>query len=67
MDGELGPQIADHGVVRGTIKWDEAQGGQVPLAIIDGREIKWDELGRMLMTYEGWQFKLEIRDKSEEF
>src|SRR5438046_10350399 len=24
------------------------------------------EFGRMLMTFEGWQFKLEIRDKSEE-
>lgn len=40
--------------------------GQVPLVMIDGREIKWDELGRMLMSYEGWQFKLQIRDKSEE-
>jgi hypothetical protein len=67
VDGELGPQIADHGLVLGAIEWDETRGGQVPLVIIDGREITWDELGRMLMTYEGWQFKLEIRDKSEEF
>lgn len=67
VDGELGPQIADHGLVRGTIEWDKARDGSVPLLIIDGREITWDELGRMLMTYEGWQFKLDIRDKSEEF
>jgi hypothetical protein len=67
IEGELGPRFADHGVVRGTIEWDDARHGQVPLVIIDGREITWDELGRMLMTYEGWQFKLEIRDKSEEF
>jgi hypothetical protein len=67
VDGEFGRQIADHRLVRGTIEWDEARGGQVPLVIIDGREITWDELGQMLMTYEGWQFKLEIRDKSEEF
>ncbi len=65
-DGELGLQIADHRVVRGMIDWDEAQEGRVPLLTIDGREVAWDELGRMLMTYEGWQFKLEIRDKSEE-
>jgi hypothetical protein len=38
----------------------------VPLLIIDGREIGWDEFGRMLMSFEGWQFKLSIKDKSEE-
>lgn len=67
VDGELGPQIAEHGLVRGMIEWDEGQGGQTPLLIIDGRKITWDEFGRMLMSYEGWQFKLEIRDRSEEF
>lgn len=65
-DGELGLQIADHQVARGTIEWDDAHDGHVPLLIIDGREITWEEFGRMLMTFEGWQFKLEIRDKSEE-
>ena len=29
-------------------------------------EISWDELGRMVATFEGWQFKLEFRDRSEE-
>jgi hypothetical protein len=66
-DGEFGLRITDHRVVRGMIGWDEAQDGRVPLLSVDGREITWDELGRMLMSYEGWQFKLEIRDKSEEF
>ena len=28
--------------------------------------IDWDEFGRMLISFEGWQFKLEIRDRSEE-
>ena len=46
----------------GTIAHD----GRVPLLIIDGREITWDELGRMLMSFEGWQFKLTVADKSEE-
>jgi len=66
MDGELGLQIADHRVVRGMIEWDDAHDGRVPLLIIDGREITWDELGRMLMSFEGWQFKLTMGDKSEE-
>jgi hypothetical protein len=38
----------------------------VPLLIIDGRDIFWDELGRMVAAFEGWQFKLEFRDLSEE-
>lgn len=36
------------------------------MLIIDGKDITWDEFGQMFMSYEGWQFKLEIRDKSEE-
>jgi hypothetical protein len=65
-DGKLGLRIADHQVVRGMIEWDDAQEGRMPLLIVDGREITWQEFGRMLMTFEGWQFKLEIRDKSGE-
>jgi hypothetical protein len=63
---KYGIQIADR-IVCGKIAWDDAQDGSVPLLHIDGREITWEEFGRMLMSFEGWQFKLEIRDKSEEF
>jgi hypothetical protein len=63
---KYGVQMADR-IVCGKIGWDDAQDGSVPLLNIDGREIAWEEFGRMLMTFEGWQFKLEIRDKSEEF
>jgi hypothetical protein len=66
MDGQLGLQIADHRVVRGMIEWDDADDGRMPLLIIDGREITWDEFGRMLMSFEGWQFKLTGGYKSEE-
>ena len=65
-DDAHGPQIADQGVVRGRIEWDDDRGGRVPLLVIDGREIEWDEFGRMLMSFEGSQFKLHIADKSEE-
>ena len=63
---EFGLQIADR-VVRGRIEWDDAQDGHVPVLIIDGRQITWKDFGRMLMSFEGWQFQLNIRDKSEEF
>ena len=36
------------------------------MVVIDGREISWDELGRMVAAFEGWQFKLEFPDLSEE-
>ena len=65
-DSEHGLQIADHRVVRGRIEWDDAHDGRVPLLVIDGRDVSWDEFGRMLMTFEGWRFKLSIVDKSEE-
>jgi hypothetical protein len=65
-DGAFGLHIADHQIVRGMIEWDAASDGRVPLLLIDGREMTWEQLGRMLMSFEGWQFKLEIRDSSEE-
>jgi hypothetical protein len=65
-NGEHGLQISDDRVVCGRIAWDDARKGRVPLLIIDGREIGWEEFGRILMTFEGWQFKLTIRVKSEE-
>jgi hypothetical protein len=65
-DGKYGLQIADDRVVRAKIEADIEQNDRVPLLIIDGKEITWDEFGRMLMTFEGFQFKLEVADKSEE-
>jgi len=38
----------------------------MPQLVIDGREISWADFGRLLMSYEGWQFKLTISDNSEE-
>jgi hypothetical protein len=28
--------------------------------------VSWDEFGRLLMTFEGWQLRVSIRDRSEE-
>jgi len=65
VDDEFGLRIADHRVVRGMVESDLDRDGRVPLLTIDGREITW-EFGRMLMSFEGWQFKLNLADKSEE-
>lgn len=55
-------------IVRGRIESDLESGEfpRKPLLIVDGREIGWEEFGHMLMGFEGWNFKLEIYDKSEE-
>ena|SRR5258708_25530848 len=67
QNGACGLQIADHRLVRGRIEWDGSRDDvRVPLLVIDGREISWEEFGRMMMSFEGWQFRLEIRDKSED-
>jgi len=63
---EHGLQIGDAGIIRGLIESDVTQDLRTPLLVIDGREISWEKFGQMLMTFEGFQFKMEIRDRSEE-
>ena len=58
-------EIAEQ-TVRGRIDWDDSAVQRTPLLVIDGRKISWDEFGRMLMAFEGWQFKLDIVDRSDE-
>ena len=62
-------QISKDDVVRARISSDlesDDYYGHPPLIVIDGKEFRWDEFGRMLMTYEGFHFKLEIFDRSDE-
>lgn len=62
---EHGLHIANGDVVRGRIDWDDESEGRIPLLIIDGKPVTWEQLGEMLMAYEGFNFKLEIFDTSE--
>lgn len=52
-------------IAEGRIEWDEEYEGNIPKFIIDGKEYSFDELGKMLMAYEGWNFKLEIIEPTE--
>jgi hypothetical protein len=65
QDSNVGPQIANRAVC-GRIEWDDPHDGRLPLVIVDGRKVSWDDFGRMLMSFEGFQFRLNIHDKSEE-
>ncbi|HOX69549.1 MAG TPA: hypothetical protein PKV56_16970 [Burkholderiaceae bacterium] len=65
-DTDHGPQVNDGLVLRGSVDSDPDADHRVPMVVIDGREISWEQFGRMVATFEGWQFRLEFRDRSEE-
>ena len=58
-------QIAEM-TVRGRLESNGDEGASQPCVIIDGRRIEWEDLGAMLLAFEGWQFRLEMLDPSDE-
>jgi hypothetical protein len=59
-----GFQIIDL-MVRGQIGSDHSGHERIPTVIVDGHEIPWDDFGYMVSSFEGWQFKLEFIDRSD--
>ena len=59
-------RITQQDTVRGYITSDIDAFTDDPLLVIDGKEIRWNEFGKMLSTFEGFNFKLEIFYKTEE-
>lgn len=53
------------GRLAGRVGWNPA-GEDVPLLAIDGKSYTWDEFGKMLLHFEGFQLKLEMLDLFEE-
>lgn len=49
----------------GRIEWDE-EGGGMPKVIIDGKAYSWNQVGKMLMGYEGWNVTLKIHEMGED-
>jgi hypothetical protein len=62
--GKLEQIGSDHRLV-GRIEWDPATNGRTPLLVIDGRPFTWDEVGKMLMTFEGFTLDARIEDTIE--
>ena len=62
--GRLG--VSDDLTVRGRFEWDDETDNELPLLVIDGKAVTWDRFGRILSSFEGWQFKIEIYDSSKE-
>jgi len=49
----------------GRIEWDEETDGATPLLVVDGKPYSWDEVGRMLMTFEGFTLHARVEDSIE--
>ncbi len=62
---DLGWQVNDGRRIRGRIDWDPESDDRVPIVVIDGREFSWREVGRMLMSFEGFNVEMTIRDSIE--
>ena len=52
-------------VVEGRIEWDDRYGNSTPKFVIDGQEYSLKEFGKILMSCEGWNFRLEIIEPTE--
>lgn len=49
----------------GLIEYDETSDG-TPLVMIDGQPFTWEEVGKMIMSYEGFQIKIQIYDITDD-
>jgi len=59
-------QITGDGIVRGHITSDVHELISTPVVVIDGKEFSWKDFGKMVMAYEGFNFRLDLIDRSEE-
>ena len=62
---EWGWQIGAAQRLVGRIAWDPDTGGAVPLLVIDGKPFTWDQVGRMLVGFEGFSLDVRIMDSIE--
>jgi len=46
----------------GRIEWDPETNGRLPLIVIDGKPFTWEQVGRMLMTFEGFTLDARVED-----
>ena len=61
------PKSLAGSVVVGRIDEAERNGETIPIAIIDGREYSWEELGHLLASHTGFNFRLECSSDCESF
>ncbi len=62
QQNEQGWQLTPAHRLSGVIEWDPDTEGGLPLLIVDGRTFTWDQVGRMLMTFEGCTLNAVVED-----
>lgn len=62
---EHGWQLTQAHRLSGVIEWDPETEGALPLLIVDGRTFTWDQIGRMMMTFEGFTLNAIVEDTIE--
>lgn len=62
---DLGWQIGLEPRLVGRIEWEPDTGGAAPLLIVDGKAFTWEQVGRMLMSFEGFTLHARIEDSIE--
>jgi hypothetical protein len=65
QETEHGWQLTQAQRLSGVIEWDPETEGALPLLIVDGRTFTWDQIGRMLMTFEGFTLNAIVEDTIE--
>ena len=59
---EFGWQLTSDQRLVGRIEWDSDTNGALPLTGIDGKPFTWEQVGRMLMTFEGFTLDARVKD-----
>ena len=62
---EHGLQLTKGDELVGRIEWDDDTNGETPMLVVDGKALSWDDVGRMLMTYEGFTPHARVEDSIE--
>ena len=59
---QFGWQLTSDQRLVGRIEWDSDTNGALPLIVIDGKPFTWEQVGRMLMTFEGFTLYARVED-----
>jgi hypothetical protein len=51
--------------VAGRIDWSGDGSVREPSVVIDGRRFDWGEFGRLVASFEGWEFRMRLDDSSD--
>ncbi len=62
---EHGWQLTPAHRLSGVIEWDPGTEGVLPLLIVDGQTFTWDQIGRMMVTFEGCTLNAIVEDTIE--